>query len=137
MALAVGEESGVLDAMLIKVADTFEADTQTTMDRLLAALVRLGGLTQMVSRPVLRGFAFGVAATVILRQWPQMVGVEVASGSLWALLREVWAQAWQDWSLGIGLAALAIHARSARNTGPFIALNCGAIPPPYCLSCIR
>ena len=37
--IQVGEESGVLDAMLIKVADTFEADTQTTMDRLLAALV--------------------------------------------------------------------------------------------------
>ncbi len=30
---------------------------------------------------------------------------------------------------GKELAALAIHARSARNTGPFIALNCGAIPP--------
>ncbi|MEZ5796927.1 MAG: sigma-54 dependent transcriptional regulator [Paracoccaceae bacterium] len=30
---------------------------------------------------------------------------------------------------GKELAALAVHARSARATGPFIALNCGAIPP--------
>lgn len=30
---------------------------------------------------------------------------------------------------GKELAALAIHARSSRATGPFIALNCGAIPP--------
>ena len=37
--IQVGEESGVLDAMLLKTADTFEQDTQVTMDRLLAALV--------------------------------------------------------------------------------------------------
>ena len=30
---------------------------------------------------------------------------------------------------GKELAALAVHARSNRATGPFIALNCGAIPP--------
>lgn len=30
---------------------------------------------------------------------------------------------------GKELAALAVHARSARAQGPFIALNCGAIPP--------
>jgi DNA-binding NtrC family response regulator len=30
---------------------------------------------------------------------------------------------------GKELAALAVHARSARSQGPFIALNCGAIPP--------
>ena len=37
--IQVGEESGVLDAMLLKTADTFEQDTQAAMDRLLAALV--------------------------------------------------------------------------------------------------
>ncbi len=37
--IQVGEESGVLDAMLLKTADTFEQDTQVAMDRLLAALV--------------------------------------------------------------------------------------------------
>jgi len=37
--IQVGEESGALDAMLLKTADTFEQDTQTAMDRLLAALV--------------------------------------------------------------------------------------------------
>ncbi|MBZ0087807.1 MAG: type II secretion system F family protein [Thermomonas sp.] len=37
--IQVGEESGALDVMLLKTADTFEQDTQTAMDRLLAALV--------------------------------------------------------------------------------------------------
>ena len=35
----VGEEAGQLDAMLLKVADTFEAESRRAIDRLLAALV--------------------------------------------------------------------------------------------------
>lgn len=35
----VGEESGALDAMLLKTADTFEQETGQVLDRLLAALV--------------------------------------------------------------------------------------------------
>jgi general secretion pathway protein F len=35
----VGEESGALDAMLLKTADTFEHETGQALDRMLAALV--------------------------------------------------------------------------------------------------
>ncbi|WP_058835565.1 type II secretion system protein XpsF [Luteimonas abyssi] len=37
--IQVGEESGALDAMLLKTADTFEQDTAQALDRMLAALV--------------------------------------------------------------------------------------------------
>jgi general secretion pathway protein F len=37
----VGEESGELDGMLLKVADTFDVEVRNTMDRLLSALVPL------------------------------------------------------------------------------------------------
>ena len=37
--IQVGEESGALDTMLLKTADTFEQETSVAMDRLLAALV--------------------------------------------------------------------------------------------------
>jgi len=37
--IQVGEESGALDAMLLKAADVFEQETQRAIDRLLAALV--------------------------------------------------------------------------------------------------
>lgn len=37
--IQVGEESGALDAMLLKTADTFDQETAIAMDRLLAALV--------------------------------------------------------------------------------------------------
>jgi general secretion pathway protein F len=36
--VAVGEESGELDTMLLKVADTFDSESRATIDRLLAAL---------------------------------------------------------------------------------------------------
>jgi len=37
--IAVGEESGELDPMLMRVADTFDTEVKNTIDRLLAALV--------------------------------------------------------------------------------------------------
>ena len=37
--IQVGEESGQLDAMLLRTADTFQAETAVALDRLLAALV--------------------------------------------------------------------------------------------------
>lgn len=39
--IQVGEESGALDTMLLKTADTFEAETGQALDRMLAALVPL------------------------------------------------------------------------------------------------
>lgn len=37
--IAVGEESGALDAMLVRTAETFEQETALALDRMLAALV--------------------------------------------------------------------------------------------------
>jgi len=37
--ISVGEESGTLDDMLLKVADTFDIEAKNTVDRMLAALV--------------------------------------------------------------------------------------------------
>ncbi|NLA67724.1 MAG: type II secretion system F family protein [Gammaproteobacteria bacterium] len=51
----VGEESGALDAMLLKTADTFEAQTGQALDRMLAALV-----------PVVTLVLAGVVMVVIL-----------------------------------------------------------------------
>src|SRR5262249_40187990 len=44
---------------------------------LIAGALRLGGLTGFIARPILRGFAFGLAITIILRQLPTLVGVPV------------------------------------------------------------
>ncbi|CAN5547178.1 SulP family inorganic anion transporter [soil metagenome] len=47
-----------------------------------AALFRLGGLAGFVSRPVLRGFAFGLAVTIIVRQLPAIAGVKMPGGNI-------------------------------------------------------
>lgn len=53
--IQVGEESGALDEMLLRAADTFETETGLALDRMLAALV-----------PVLTLFLAGVVGVVIL-----------------------------------------------------------------------
>ena len=51
----VGEESGELDGMLLRVADTFDTEVRNTLDRLLSALV-----------PVLTIVMAGIIAMVVL-----------------------------------------------------------------------
>ncbi len=53
--IQVGEESGELDTLLLKVADTFEVETRNTLDRLLTLLV-----------PALTIFMAAVVAVIIL-----------------------------------------------------------------------
>jgi general secretion pathway protein F len=53
--ISVGEESGSLDDMLMKVADTFDVEAKNTVDRLLAALV-----------PILTVVMTGVVAIIMM-----------------------------------------------------------------------
>ena len=48
----------------------------------IAAVGRLGALTGFISRPVLHGFAFGLAITIILKQMPILVGVPIRAPDL-------------------------------------------------------
>jgi MFS superfamily sulfate permease-like transporter len=75
---------------------------------LIAAALRLGGLTGFIARPALRGFALGLAITIILRQLPAMVGVEVSAPDIfrlgWRLLLAL--PRWNPASVAVGLSAL-------------------------------
>jgi general secretion pathway protein F len=60
--IAVGEESGALDEMLLKVADTFDIEVKNAIDRLMAALVPalvivmaavIGGVVLSILMPIL------------------------------------------------------------------------------------
>ncbi len=77
---------------------------------LLAWVARLGLLTGFIARPVLRGFAVGLAATIILHQVPAMTGVPVTGetflGFLVALVAGV--PGWDPLGLGVGAVALAL-----------------------------
>jgi MFS superfamily sulfate permease-like transporter len=73
------------------------------------ALFRLGSLAGFISRPVLRGFAFGLAVTIIVRQLPKFTAVPVNSGSIGETLVALVGTMpqWHPASVLLGTVALA------------------------------
>lgn len=97
---------------------------------LVAAALRLGGLTGFIARPVLRGFAFGLAVTIILRQLPAVTGLSVPGGNLADLVAGLGVRIalWNWWSVGSGAAALALILILRRRRGipaAFLVLGAG------------
>jgi sulfate permease, SulP family len=81
----------------------------TGMAFVLCGALRLGEMSNLIARPVLRGYAFGLALVIALKQWPTLVDMPAHSSSFFALLAEV-ARGHGQWrlpSLLCGLAALA------------------------------
>jgi len=77
---------------------------------LLAATLRAGFLGAFISRPVLRGFAWALALTIMLRQLPHIAGLPVQAAQAgplaWALLAQL--PHWQPASTALGAASLAL-----------------------------
>ena len=71
----------------------------------IAGAARLGRLSNFISRPVLRGFAFGLAITIVARQAPVMLALHGVSGNPFQIVLAL-AQRWRDWNM----ASLAIGA---------------------------
>jgi len=97
---------------------------------LAATALRLGGLAGFISRPVLRGFALGLAITIIMRQLPLLAGVPVHAGDLVQLAAGLIA-ALPMWNLpsaavgAIALAILLVLRRYPAIPGPFLVLAAG------------
>jgi sulfate permease, SulP family len=75
----------------------------------LSAVLRLGGTSSLIARPVLRGYAFGLALVIAVKQWPTLVHLHTHSSEFFPLLSELLHHfpAWQLPSLACGLGALA------------------------------
>jgi sulfate permease, SulP family len=75
----------------------------------LSGVLRLGTMSSLIARPVLRGYAFGLALVIAVKQWPTLVHLHTHSTEFFALVAELvrHAAAWQPPSLACGLAALA------------------------------
>ena len=76
---------------------------------LLASAAKLGAMTSFISRPVLHGFAFGIAVTIILHQLPIVTGVAVAAPDIarFAIALIASASSWNIVSVATGAIALA------------------------------
>jgi MFS superfamily sulfate permease-like transporter len=75
----------------------------------VCAGLRLGAMSNLIARPVLRGYAFGLALVIAVKQWPTLVNVHAHNTSFFPLLSELARGygAWQLSSLACGIAALA------------------------------
>jgi len=96
----------------------------------LAGVGRLGGITDFIAKPVLRGFTFGLAITIILKQVASVAGVRPTHGDLprftYQLLQQ--APAWNLNALAAGLAALVLlfaMSRWKNVPGPLVVIVLG------------
>ena len=94
------ERTGLASALVVAVGVIF----------LGLAAFRLGSLAGFVSRPVLRGFAFGLAVTIIIKQLPKLCGVAGSGGPIWRVIGSLFASmgAWRIESLALGVSALGL-----------------------------
>ena len=97
---------------------------------LVAGSMRLGSICSFISKPVLRGFSFGLALVIILKQLSQLTGTHPgASAALqiaWQLLDE-WPQwNWSAIALGVAsLVALKLLARLPKLPGALLVIAVG------------
>jgi SulP family sulfate permease len=74
-----------------------------------AGRLRLGGLTDLVSKPVITGFLFGLGMFIAIGQLPSLVGVEGADGEfferLWDLAGDLGDA--HGWTVAVGLGGVA------------------------------
>jgi MFS superfamily sulfate permease-like transporter len=83
---------------------------------LIAGAARLGGLSHLIARPVLRGYIFGLACVIALKQLPHLFGLSAQSHEFATLLIELLRRVgdWQPASIGVGVGALLLLFASER-----------------------
>lgn len=100
---------------------------------ILAGLAQIGSISDFIAKPVLRGFAFGLAIVIILKQVANVVGIHPPHGDMFRFVIELFSQLpawnWPAGSVALGaLALLFLFARMPRLPGGLlvIALGVGA-----------
>lgn len=99
---------------------------------LMAGLAKMGKVTDFISKPVLRGFAFGLAIIIIIKQFASMTGVHTSHTDIFRLLSELLGQIPQWNYVGIaigmiGLGLLFLFARFRRLPGGLIVIALGIL----------
>jgi len=97
---------------------------------LAAGAMRLGSICSFISKPVLRGFSFGLALVIIVKQLPKLTGTHPAADAApevaWQLLAALPQWNWSAFALGLGaLLALALLARLPRLPGALLVIAAG------------
>ncbi len=99
----------------------------------LAGIVRLGFITNFISRPVMEGFVFGLAIFVIIKQLPKLFGIERGEGNsfqqLAYLVTHLSETIWLVLIIGISSLALLfiVHRLSKRIPAGLLLLVLGIV----------
>ena len=102
----------------------------------LCAAFRLGAISVLIARPVLRGYAFGLALVIAVKQWPTIAAVPVAAGGFFPMIAELvrTIPSWQAPSLGCGIGALLglfLLERVRRVPGALLVICAGIAAAPW------
>ncbi|MFZ6718639.1 SulP family inorganic anion transporter [Undibacterium sp. Ji49W] len=83
---------------------------------IFAGMARLGGISDFIAKPVLRGFAFGLAVVIIFKQFAHVVGVHTHHTDMIRFSYELLSQIhiWNWVSIAVGMAALLVLFGLAR-----------------------
>lgn len=74
----------------------------------LASIAKLGSISNFISKPVLRGFSFGLALTIVLKQLPKMTGSHPSANAVAPFFYELFSSLtqWNWLGVGFGLGSL-------------------------------
>ncbi|MBO9652360.1 MAG: SulP family inorganic anion transporter [Variovorax sp.] len=75
---------------------------------LIAAAARLGAVSNLIAKPVLRGFALGLALTIVIKQMPKVVDVHTAHSDFLRLSWELVASVGHWNFAGLAMAAIGV-----------------------------
>jgi SulP family sulfate permease len=76
----------------------------------MAGLVRLGGLSDFISKPVLTGFLFGLGLVIAAGQLPKLFGVEPGGSGFLGQMRHLLGHLDEtdSWTILLGASSLAV-----------------------------
>lgn len=83
---------------------------------IVGAAAKVGAVSAFISKPVLRGFAFGLALVIIIKQGPRLVGLPVHAPDAQSLLMGLLGHVpqWHPPSVAVGGVALLVLIAMAR-----------------------
>jgi MFS superfamily sulfate permease-like transporter len=102
---------------------------------LVCGALRLGAMSNLIARPVLRGYTFGLALVIAVKQWPLMVHLHPQSSGFFSLIAEMSREfrIWHVPTLACGIAALAglfVLERLPRLPGALVVIVASIIAAP-------
>ncbi len=74
----------------------------------IAGMAKLGAVSSLIAKPVLRGFALGLALTIVVKQLPKVLAVQPAHSDFFRLIGGLLGE-WRHWNLaGAAMALVAL-----------------------------